>query len=235
MPSANDDISLKKGTSTPYVMRARDISAAQDGTKYRVIHESVASPVDYGTGGVFQFPCKSGSMTAGLAADAPIMSFRWTSVTHLALLRRIRLQAWSLATGFTAGIAKFEVYRCNTWTVNDTGGTADAFSGDIGNFRTSMPASLTGDMRHSATGALTAGTRTKETNPFESQDFAITTAVQTMFTGISPHKLFEKLGSEHPMTFAQNEGFVVQATVPATGVWSFVLTPEWDEVPVLGY
>jgi hypothetical protein len=29
-----------------------------------------------------------------------------------------------------------------------------------------------------------------------------------------------------------NEGFVIRATVPATGLWSFAVTTEWDEVVV---
>jgi len=37
-------------------------------------------------------------------------------------------------------------------------------------------------------------------------------------------------GGESPLVFAQNEGFVVRATVPATGTWQFGVTVAWTEV-----
>jgi hypothetical protein len=44
--------------------------------------------------------------------------------------------------------------------------------------------------------------------------------------------LYQALQGEPPMIFAQNEGFIINATVPATGVWGFAITSEWDEVPL---
>jgi hypothetical protein len=40
----------------------------------------------------------------------------------------------------------------------------------------------------------------------------------------------EDIGPEHPVLLAQNEGFVVRATVPATGTWQFGITVAWAEV-----
>jgi len=235
MSSPNDDIQLKKGDSSTYWLRAKDTSAAQDGTKQTARHLSMPYPVDYGSGGCFHLVSKSGLIAAGASANAPIYSFRWTSSTMLAILRRIRFQAWSV-TGFTAGLGFLELYRCTGWSAADTGGTTDTLTGDNGNLRTAMPASLVPEIRHANTGVLTAGTRTKDAQPFESHGFNITNAANTIFTGATdPHKLFEKLGAEHPMIFVQNEGFTLQQSVPATGTWTFALTAEWDEVPALNY
>jgi hypothetical protein len=52
-----------------------------------------------------------------------------------------------------------------------------------------------------------------------------------MFNPPSGITLFEKLAGEHPLILATNEGFVVEATIPATGTWQFALTLEWAELP----
>jgi hypothetical protein len=35
---------------------------------------------------------------------------------------------------------------------------------------------------------------------------------------------------EYPVLYEQNEGFVIRATVPATGTWTFEVQVEWAEV-----
>jgi hypothetical protein len=43
--------------------------------------------------------------------------------------------------------------------------------------------------------------------------------------------LFERMQGEMPLLLAQNEGFLLRATVPQTGTWSFSIAAEWDEIP----
>lgn len=234
MSSPNDNFQIRDGVAALFKMRSKDVSNVQDGSLQVVRHLATPFPIDYGVGGCFQLTSKSGIMAAGLAANAPIYSFRWTSSSLLALVRRIRIQAWSLGTGFTAGIATFDLFRCTAWTVADTGGLTDTLTGDNGNLRTAMPASLLTEIRHSSTATLTAGTRTRDAQPTDATNFTVTTAAFTTFTA-STMKLFERLDAEYPLVLAQNEGFTIQATVPATGTWSFQVTPEWDEVPLVNY
>ena len=40
--------------------------------------------------------------------------------------------------------------------------------------------------------------------------------------------------NEWPVVFVQNEGFLVRATVPATGTWTFSVIIEWLEVAATG-
>jgi hypothetical protein len=80
------------------------------------------------------------------------------------------------------------------------------------------------------TAALTGATITLDAAPVESRTLAAPTTGNTPIA--SAVTLFEKQGSEHPLLLAQNEGFVVQATVPATGTWAFAITAEWDEVSI---
>jgi len=234
MPSPNDNIFLKDALSHDFKMRAKDTSVAQDGSIQTVRHLAMPYPVDYGTGGCFQICSKSGVMAAGLAANSPIYSFRWSNTAFNAIVRRVRMQAWSLGTGFTAGLALVDMFVCRGWTVSDTGGTIDTLTGDNGNLRSAMPPTLLAELRHSSTATLTAGTRTKDTQPVESMTYGITTAINTPFS-VTATKLFERLGAEHPFVCANNEGFTIQATVPATGTWSWWITSEWDEVPNENY
>src|SRR6266566_896275 len=139
MPSPNDNINIKDALSVAFKMRSKDTSVAQDGSIQTMRHLSVPFPVDYGVGGCFQICSKSGIMAAGLAANSPIYSFRWTSSTLNALIRRVRIQGWSLGTGFAAGIATFDMFVCRAWTVADTGGTTETLTTDNGNLRTAMP------------------------------------------------------------------------------------------------
>ncbi len=112
MPSPNDNINIKDALSVDFKMRSKDTSVAQDGSIQTMRHLSVPYPVDYGTGGCFQICSKSGIMAAGLAANSPIYSFRWANVQFSAIVRRVRMQAWSLGTGFTAGLASFDMFVC---------------------------------------------------------------------------------------------------------------------------
>ncbi len=234
MPSPNDNINIKDALSVDFKMRSKDTSVAQDGSIQTMRHLSVPYPVDYGTGGCFQICSKSGIMAAGLAANSPIYSFRWANVQFSAIVRRVRMQAWSLGTGFTAGLASFDMFVCRSWTVADTGGTTDTLTVDNGNLRSAMPPTLLPELRHSSTATLTAGTRTKDAQPVDTMTFEITTATNKPFSpaGI---KLFERTVAEHPFVCANNEGFTIQATVPATGTWSWWITTEWDEVPNENY
>lgn len=234
MSSANDNFFIRDGEAALLKMRAKDTSVAQDGSLQCVRHLATAYPVDYGTGGVFQLVSKSGSMAAGLSANSPIYSFRWVSPTLLGILRRVRVSAWTLGTGFASGIMQFELFRALSWTVADTGGTTDTLTVDNGNLRTAMPPSSLSEIRHSSTATLAAGTRTLDT---QSYDILVASAQTTANqVCVSRGNVFDKGGpADHPLVMAQNEGFVIQATVPATGIWQFAITPEWDEVTLVNY
>lgn len=234
MASANDNFEIRDGLAALFKMRSMDISTGQDGSLQAIRHLASPYPVDYGIGGCFQLTSKSGTMAAGLAANSPIYAFRWTSGTKTGILRRVRISVWTLATGFTAGLLQFDIFRATAWTVADTGGVTDTLTIDNGNMRTAMPSSSLLEIRHSSTASLTAGTRTLDSQPMDTLMInAATTATTMMMTRQS---LFDKGGpADHPLVFAANEGIAIQATVPATGTWGWAITPEWDEVSPTNY
>jgi hypothetical protein len=224
-----DNKQIKDGVGDVFGLRMRDLSPAGDGSLQRSMIFATGYPIDYGTGGMFQHCAKSGVMAAGLAANAPIYAFYWPA-TLIGLVRRVRLNAWTLGTAFTAGLATFDLFAARQFTAPYGGGAQADLSGDHAQLRTSMGTSLANIMV-ATTAALTPGTRTLDPDPLNSITVvAPSTAFAPYINQTLP--LFEKLQDEHPLMLVTNEGFVIRATVPATGLWSFAVTTEWDEVVV---
>jgi hypothetical protein len=188
-------------------------------------------PEDYGALGIYSFAPSNGAsaMAAGLAAASPIFSFRWGNASNLALIKRVVFSAGNGVTAFTAGIAKFDLIPARSFTVNDTGGVSVLPSGNQNKLRTTgMGTTLLTDARISQTATLTAGTRTLDANALASIVAGVpNTAGATI---INPFPMWDQRPGEHPFLLAQNEGFVIQATVPATGVWFFAVKVDWVEI-----
>jgi hypothetical protein len=176
----------------------------------------------------------SGTMAAGLAADSPILAFRWNSPL-MALVRRITVQAANhSSTQFAEGFALIAAYVARNFTVQDTGGGAVAWtvagSGRKGQrFSASELASSTnGEIRASTTAALSAGTRTLDTNPFAAiVGHAGAVPNTSLFNGEGV--VWDAPYGRQPIELRANEGIILQATVPATGTWKFKVGLEWDE------
>jgi hypothetical protein len=186
---------------------------------------------DYGALGIYQLAGSSAVMAANLAANSPIVAFRWADATKLCLVKRFNLSMAAGATAFAAGVAKFNLYVARSWSVNDTGGTQFLPSGNSNKLRVSnMGTSLVanGDFRIGQTGVLTAGTRTKDSQPLSS-----VTAGAPAVAGqniLAPFDMIYQRPGEFPLILAQNEGLVLESTVPATGVWQFSCYLDYSEL-----
>lgn len=192
---------------------------------------TVVRPNDYGSLGIYHEGANNGTtaMSAGLAAAAPIFSFRWGNASNLALVKRVLFEMGSGGTGFTAGSAQFNMFVARSFTVSDSGGSSILATGNGNKLRTSMGTTLLTDLRISATGTLTAGTRTLDVNPIGSISVPISATTSAQFVPVKS-TLFDQRVAEYPLVLAQNEGFVIQATVPATGVWFFGVQLTWEEL-----
>lgn len=183
------------------------------------------------TGGAYTWGAVSGTMAAGLAAGSEIFQFRHSSASYTAPLHSVKFSASVAGTAFAAGVPNFSMTTARAWTVDGTGGTAIAFTGNTNKRRTDFATSsqTSGNTRISTTAALTAGTKTLDTNTGP----VIVGMTGTATTGqIVPAGtvLWERTaGCKYPLLFEQNEGFVIRATVPATGTWAFAVTVEWEE------
>ena len=209
-----------------------------------------ARPIDVGALGAYQVSYTSGTMAAGLGAAAPIFSVRWGDATRTMLVRRVSLLAQNAGTAFTAGLTLFDIIVARAFTASDTGGTAVVLTGNQTKKRTSFGSSLVTDMRGSATATLSAGTRTLDTLALATVFGAVqATATNFIFLPASGHPmtaaaiaatgtygdgglalLEPEISNSWPLVLVQNEGFVIRATVPATGTWRFNVQVEWAEV-----
>ena len=223
-----DNKLIKDALGQSFTIRMRDISAGGDGSIQRSMIFTTGYPIDYGTGGSYRDAARSGSMGAGLAANAPIYSFQWPSSSLLALIKRIRFNAWTLGTGFAAGMAEFDLFIARPYSAADGGGNQSNLAGGSGRMRSAMPASHAIIMT-SSTAALTPGTRTLDATPLTRRNPAAPVGANVPLYP-DAITLYEAQQGEHPLLFVQNEGLVLQATVPATGLWQFNIMTEWDEI-----
>jgi hypothetical protein len=223
-----DNKQIKDGLGNVFTLRMRDISQLSDGSVMQSIVHSSLYPLDYGGGGIFQHVAKSGVMAAMVPPGSSIYAFRWPSAGMLALIWRMRLMAWTV-TAFSGGLATFDLFAARAFTAGPTGGIPADLSGENNQLRTSMAASSASIM-YANTGALTPGIRTLDAAPMESFTALAPITDNTLFPN-EPIILFEKEKSDHPLLLAQNEGFVIQASVPqSNSTWQFAVTLEWNEV-----
>lgn len=185
-------------------------------------------PEDYGSLGIYSLGAPSGVMAAALAANSPIFSFRWTHATNLCLVKRVVFSAGSILA-FAAGVAQFNLFVARSFTVVDSGGTSILPSGNQNKLRTSgMGTTLLGDARISSTATLTAGTRTLDSNAIANAVVGVPAVAGQQL--LQPYAMVDQRPGEHPIILAQNEGLVIQATVPATGTWTFGVKLDWSEL-----
>lgn len=205
------------------------IVAEVDGTNYRAVRTTLR-PIDYGALGSYRLSLLSGTMAAGLAANSEVFQFRWSDATRLCVVTSIIWDGLSgSATAFAAGLGKVDVLVARSWTADGAGGTAATLTGNNQKQRTSMGTTLLGAARISSTAALTVGTKTLDAQAIAQYSATFGTATSTQW--IPMIDLFHAdAGTESPLIFAQNEGFVVRATVPATGTWQFGVTVTWSEL-----
>lgn len=195
-------------------------------------------PMELGARGAYALGMTSGTMAAGLASSSEIIQMRWADATRVMLLRSVILTATSisLSSVWTGGQVVFGLQAARSWTVDGGAGTAVVFTtANTNKKRTDFSLSAFSDtgVRFSATGALTAGTKTLDTNKMAS----ITTSISSLATGLVPafanpgtYLWQRNTADEYPILFEQNEGFVVTAQVPATGTWVYSVNVEWAEV-----
>lgn len=201
--------------------------AEVDSTNNRALR-AVLRAIDPGALGQYKFALKSGLMAAGLAANSPIVSFRYSGAA-ICTVRRITFSAGVNTTAFALGVAQFDLFAARTFTASDSGGTAATLTGNNGKLRTSYASTAVADFRCSSTAALTPGTRTLDAQGMESlvRSIAASTALDIINPGT---EFFKALPGDQRLVLATNEGFVIQATVPATGTWNFAVGVEYDEL-----
>lgn len=196
-----------------------------DGQK--LLPVALVPPIDT-IGGAYAKGLTSGVIAAGQGAGSPVFAFRYTG-SYLCLVKRVIVSAANAGTGFTAGLGHLDLFAARGFTANDTGGNVATLTTNNGKLRTSHQVTAVGDIRIANTAALGAGTRTLDTDPLASLEFACSaTASAVMVPTGTP--IFEAKPGDHPLLCVNNEGFEIQATVTATGTWGLSVSVQYDEV-----
>lgn len=108
-----------------------------------------------------------------------------------------------------------------------TPGSAIVLTGNNGKRKTTdASSSASGVIANTLT--LTAGTRTLDSQPLAAVQFTVST--ETTKTHLDHLNLWHSGEDGSPLILGNDEGFVVRATVPATGIWQAVIEIDWREV-----
>lgn len=183
--------------------------------------------------GAYIISAESGVMAAGLGAGAPVFSMRWAPTTPgaLALVHRVQVAVANAGTAFTAGIGSLNMFVARAFNASDSGGTAQTLTGNNGKLRTSFNTSLVADMRIASTATLTAGTRTLDAVDVGLVAFPVpATTTNNLLLALTDMLTRSGADGDWPLVLANNEGFVIQASLPATGTWIFQVVVDWIEV-----
>lgn len=204
--------------------------AEVDGTTYRALRTN-PRPLDAGAFGHYRLSTTV-ALVVTQAANGTLFSFRWGDATRLCIPQFIRLEVQQTAAATATIAPAFEVVLARSFTASDSVGTALTLTGNAFKKRTSMGSTLVTDIRKSAVAAgLTAGTRTLDAEAIMQVGTVqtITTVNQTTYT----KALDFTDGTDHPIVFAQNEGFIVRGPTVvfgAAGTANLIVDVGWAEV-----
>src|SRR3990167_622382 len=191
----------------------------------------------YAALGHYVIDVATGAIGAGMAANAEVFQFRWTADANLAIIQEISITGMRATTAFAVGAIDIKATVARAYTVVGSGGTALTLTTEEATLRTNMGTSLVGDARVATTAALTAGTHTLDT-----QDLgritthssggvgAATPIIGSIYLPATTLFKADLASGEFPLVLADNEGFVVRADVPGTGVWNLGIRVKWAEV-----
>lgn len=181
--------------------------------------------------GSYRKAMRSGTVAAGLTAASRVFAFRWapTPNTLIAVVRNIQLDLGGTATAFTAGFVNLDFFVSRTFSVLDTtGGTAGTYATNQGKLKTGHATSAGAQMYMTTTAAISGATDTIDTDAFATVSISVA-ATPAGLALLAPFDVFKPGAQEWPLVLANNEGFIMKATVPATGTWDFGITVAHDE------
>ena len=196
----------------------------------------VSCPIDGAGQGHYVLAASTGSIGAGAGSNSELFHFRWTSTGVLCKILFVKLTGLRASTAFTAGDIDISLSIARSWTAAGTGGTFPTLTGNNQKLDTDFASTLMGGQRLATTAALGVGTKTLDAQPVGQ----ILTHSSGGFSSATPiigsiylptTELFRASISDGqaPITLANNEGVVIRATVPATGVWTLGFVIGWCE------
>lgn len=179
----------------------------------------------------FMLTAESGAI-AGVAAGASIFSLRNAHASLKVMISRIGVR-YFITTAFTAAQELgIDIFRATSWSVSDSGQTAVTVIPKLSVTGTSLfSGAANGDMRISTTAAISAGTRTLDTQPI----FRKSITAQNTAGGLILDEVIEfNENGDCPLILGNNEGIIIspRVTLGAAGVMRLQVRPRWRELAV---
>ena len=184
--------------------------------------------------GSYQYGIASGNLTV-VAAGALVYSFRFNPAvtTNLCMIRRVEINFSTITAFGAAQSLQYSMQIARAFTAVDSGGLSGAFTqSNTGKMRTSMPTSqmaLAGsNIQIANTGAMTAGTRTLDTQPIS----FVTGTSNAVGTTLALAPIYNHVPGDYPLILGYQEGFIINnvQTMGATGVINLTVNVEWMEL-----
>ena len=192
---------------------------------------TVLQPQDTGVLGAYRLAQTSGTIAAGLTAASKVYSFRWapSPSTALALIKHVRISVGDLV-GFTAGFVAFNLFAARAFSVDTTTGATQAtLTGNNCKLRTSFPTTIGASSWISTTAAISGDTSTLDATALATVSGSVTATAGSPAI-VNGFDLWGPEPGEWPLVLANQEGFFIKATVPATGTWQLGVDVQWEEV-----
>ena len=192
-------------------------------------------PLDYlypdGTpGGFYRVAGLSGALTrvtGGTGGD--VFSLRWTDTTKLCVIHKLLWWFVPTVAFGTEQEVTHVLYIARAFTAADSAGTDITPAAGQQMKRTSMADSLMSKIWIAGTGAITAGTRTLDTQPIAARS----QWVSGVGIGLAPYEAINfDNRDEYPVVLAANEGLVLQnvTTMGASGTILLGVDVAWSEI-----
>lgn len=184
--------------------------------------------------GSYQYGITSGALTV-VAAGALVYSFRFNPAvtTNLCMIRRVEINFSTITAFGAAQSLQYSMQIARAFTAVDSGGLSGAFTqANTGKMRTSMPTSqmaLAGsNIQIANTGAMTAGTRTLDTQPIS----FVTGTSNAVGASLTLAPIYSHVPGDYPLILGYQEGFIINnvQTMGATGVINLTVNVEWMEL-----
>jgi hypothetical protein len=186
-------------------------------------------------GNGYRISAFTGIIGAALAAGSEVAQFRFVSGTKsFAVVRKVVCDGYAIVTAATAaGPQGFKLVPARAWTVAGSGGTRIVLTGDNAQMETALANSQVSDAGIATTGALTSGTKTKDSTAIGQALYGIGTGALTAYAAfMGSQPLMDANGGGQPLVLANNEGFTIDTTHTglATLTYTTGFTIEWTEV-----
>lgn len=198
-------------------------------------------PTAVGALGSYRVAPLSGAVAAGAGAASEIFAFRWapSTTSYLAIVTKVALTGMYATTAFAAGGIDITATIARGYTARVSAGTALTATTNNYKMRTSFATTAGAQIDIADDSVLTSGTETFDAQAFgrlTTHSGSVGSATPVIGSIYLPNNgvLFEAnvANGDHPLVLANEEGFVIRATVPATGVWVFGVEVAWSEVSV---